>query len=225
MRGGRKLALACAGAFALVGAAVAYATIPDANGVIHGCILTKQQNVLKVIDTDRGQTCGTGNVSLNWNQKGPPGPQGQQGPQGPTGPQGPQGATGTGNAVGMTGNGGLLSNGTMQAASPTLNIPSGNGSPHKVLLTGQVMISCITNCSDINQASIGIEIKDDTTRVNPFAAYFASVSESNTVFPYSFIAEAGEGSHPYHLEIIAQGPNQVVVQGPTLNVVDLGPTS
>jgi hypothetical protein len=47
---------------------VAYGTIPDSNGAIHGCVLPSGQ--LRVIDTGAGQTCGTNETPLNWNQSG-----------------------------------------------------------------------------------------------------------------------------------------------------------
>src|SRR5215472_8610648 len=64
-----------------MGISVAYASIPDSNGVIHGCYVVKGGS-LRVIDTAKGQTCATGQHSLNWNQKGtqgPPGPAGVSG--------------------------------------------------------------------------------------------------------------------------------------------------
>lgn len=74
------VALAIAGAL-LVAGGIAYATIPDSNGVIHGCYQQKD-GTLRVIDTDKAQTCAKSEVSLNWNQTGPQGPQGLQGPSG-----------------------------------------------------------------------------------------------------------------------------------------------
>jgi hypothetical protein len=59
---------------------IAYASIPDSSGVIHGCYKTTGGG-LRVIDTDRGATCTTGEKSLNWNQTGP---QGATGPRGPS---------------------------------------------------------------------------------------------------------------------------------------------
>jgi hypothetical protein len=73
---------------ALLAAGAAYATIPDSNGVIHGCSANKDGS-LRVIDLDAGQSCGTKESPLDWNTKGPTGP---QGPIGPTGPQGPAGS-------------------------------------------------------------------------------------------------------------------------------------
>lgn len=74
----------------LVAGGIAYATIPDGNGVIHGCYKTNS-GTLRVIDSDQAQTCSNSETPLNWGQTGP---QGAQGPQGKQGPQGPQGPTG-----------------------------------------------------------------------------------------------------------------------------------
>jgi hypothetical protein len=104
--------LVAAGALLAAGG-VAYATIPDANGVIHGCY-AKSGGGLRVID-DGVINCAKSETSLNWNVRGvtgAQGPQGAEGPQGPTGPQGsqgtqgqqgPQGAQGQPGAQGPTG--------------------------------------------------------------------------------------------------------------------------
>jgi hypothetical protein len=70
---------------ACLAAGVAYASIPDSSGVIHGCYTNNQ--VLRVIDSAT-QTCAMNETALNWNQTGP------QGPAGPTGATGPAGADG-----------------------------------------------------------------------------------------------------------------------------------
>jgi hypothetical protein len=83
----------------LVGAGVAYATVPDSGGVIHGCY-TNKGGILSVVDPSAGQTCSSLQTPISWNQQGPkgdPGPQGSkgdQGPQGNSGPAGPQGPAG-----------------------------------------------------------------------------------------------------------------------------------
>jgi len=80
----------------VVAGGVAYATIPDAGGVIHGCY-HKNSGALRVIDTGGGGSCATGEISLDWNQtgvEGPTGPQGSTGPTGLTGAQGPAGVSG-----------------------------------------------------------------------------------------------------------------------------------
>lgn len=80
------VALAVAAGVLVVGG-IAYATIPDTGGVIHGCY-QKNQGALRVIDTDKGQACSSSETALNWSQTGPQGPQGAPGPQGPAGPSG-----------------------------------------------------------------------------------------------------------------------------------------
>lgn len=71
----RKLIItaAIAVAVAISGGAIAYASIPDSAGVIHGCYTVKG-GALRVIYTAKGQTCTTGQHGLNWNQKGLQGP-------------------------------------------------------------------------------------------------------------------------------------------------------
>ncbi len=82
---GKPVAVVAVAAMALlVVAGIAYATVPDASGIIHGCY-RKGMGRLRVIDTDRAQTCLKTEVPLNWNQAGPQGPQGSTGPQGPPG--------------------------------------------------------------------------------------------------------------------------------------------
>lgn len=48
---------------------VAYATIPDENGVIHGC-RNNATGRLRVIDS-ASQSCTQAETALNWNQRGP----------------------------------------------------------------------------------------------------------------------------------------------------------
>jgi hypothetical protein len=83
--------IAVVAAIALAGGTVAYASIPDTNGVIHGCYkkASPNQGTVRVIDTEKAQACSSNEKALDWNQTGPQGPQGLQGPQGQTGPPGP----------------------------------------------------------------------------------------------------------------------------------------
>ena len=76
--------LTIVGALLVVGG-IAYASIPDGSGTIHACY-QKNQGALRVIDTDKAQTCSSSETPLSWNQTGQ---QGQQGPPGPPGPTGP----------------------------------------------------------------------------------------------------------------------------------------
>jgi hypothetical protein len=73
---------------------LAWASIPDANGVIHGCYKDVSGD-LRVVDSATS-SCKNNETSLVWNQAGTPGPQGPAGPQGPQGPEGPQGPLGPG---------------------------------------------------------------------------------------------------------------------------------
>jgi hypothetical protein len=61
---------------------VAYATIPDSSGVIHGCYLDKI-GTLCVIDPSTGAHCSTTvEMPISWNQSGPQGLKGDSGPPG-----------------------------------------------------------------------------------------------------------------------------------------------
>jgi hypothetical protein len=78
----RKTLVLVAALVAVVGAAVAAtAAIPDSNGVIHACRNTKT-GALRVIDSERGQTCSKDEAALAWNQTGPQGPAGPAGVSG-----------------------------------------------------------------------------------------------------------------------------------------------
>jgi hypothetical protein len=86
-------------------AGVAYATIPDAQGVIHACY-DKQSGQVRIVDTAPNtlpKGCGAKETAIGWNQTGPQGPAGPAGPQGPQGPQGAAGAPGPTPALFSTG--------------------------------------------------------------------------------------------------------------------------
>jgi hypothetical protein len=102
MRFSRNVALRVLAAMVVVGvvAGVAYAQIPDANGLIHGCY-GKSGGALRVVD--EGQSCKSGEWSLSWNQKGQTGATGPAGAQGPAGPAGAQGPAGPAGATGPAG--------------------------------------------------------------------------------------------------------------------------
>jgi hypothetical protein len=76
----------------LVGARLAVATIPDANGTVHGC-MKKSSGQVYLIDPGAGQTCGK-DTPLDWNETGATGLQGVDGPKGYTGFQGTAGSSG-----------------------------------------------------------------------------------------------------------------------------------
>src|ERR671934_1247794 len=104
-RAGRLL-LVCAGILAVAGG-VAYATIPDSNGVISGCY-SKTSGSLRVIDSST-QSCASTENPISWNHTGPTGPagparpQGAKGHTGAPGPRGAEGGTGPAGAPGAAG--------------------------------------------------------------------------------------------------------------------------
>jgi len=66
----RHIIVAILGAVALtVGGSVAWATIPDSNGVIHGCY-KKKGGALRVVN---GTTCKAKEKPISWNSAGPGG--------------------------------------------------------------------------------------------------------------------------------------------------------
>jgi hypothetical protein len=84
---------------------IAYATIPDAGGVIHGCY-TKPNSpgtpgALRVID--EGQHCLASEAAISWSHQGPAGAAGAIGPAGPAGPKGDKGDPGPAGAKGDPG--------------------------------------------------------------------------------------------------------------------------
>jgi hypothetical protein len=58
---------------------VAFATIPDSQGTIHGCYL-KANGSLRVAES--ASDCRSSELPIQWNQTGPTGPTGLQGPPG-----------------------------------------------------------------------------------------------------------------------------------------------
>jgi hypothetical protein len=61
-----KLSLALAAALSLAAAAsIAWATIPDANGVFHACVNTNS-GILRLIDNEQGETCNPNESAVSW---------------------------------------------------------------------------------------------------------------------------------------------------------------
>src|SRR3954451_7233622 len=84
---------------------VAYATIPDASGVIHACY-NPSQGQLRVIDTAKHESCTNHEKALSWSKRGPTGANGTDGARGPTGAAGTNGARGPTGAAGTNGTNG-----------------------------------------------------------------------------------------------------------------------
>lgn len=75
----RAAALFVAIVAVVIGGSYAYASIPDAGGVIHSCF---DKNSLRVIDPSTGAACKNSETGLDWNQTGTQGPAGQDGTDG-----------------------------------------------------------------------------------------------------------------------------------------------
>jgi hypothetical protein len=113
LRAGGKVLVALAIGGALFGVARAVqASIPDSNGVIHGCYYTPPGKVnkagmrtgaLRVVDSGKGQQCAPDETALSWNHTGPSGARGPTGTKGTTGSRGPSGAKGTTGPTGAHG--------------------------------------------------------------------------------------------------------------------------
>ncbi|MGO9153032.1 MAG: carbohydrate-binding protein [Acidimicrobiales bacterium] len=58
-----------ASGLAVVTGALAFASIPDANGVFHGCVRTAT-GAIRIIDTGQNQTCRAGETAVSWNKAG-----------------------------------------------------------------------------------------------------------------------------------------------------------
>jgi hypothetical protein len=90
-RHARRVLVLSFGLIALA-AGIAYSTIPDSAGVIHGCYRNNGQ--LRVIDPSNGGACKNNETGLDWSQTGPQGPPGQDGTDGTNGTNGTNGVSG-----------------------------------------------------------------------------------------------------------------------------------
>jgi len=91
-RGKRLVVVGALFAVACMAVSIAYAAIPDASNVIHGCV-SKEGGGLRAIDTGKAQTCRHNELSVDWNQAGPKGLDGAPGKDGAAGPAGPAGSS------------------------------------------------------------------------------------------------------------------------------------
>jgi hypothetical protein len=87
----KTLIIGTVAAFMLTVGAIAYASIPDANGVFYGCVKADGTLIVKDDGGTGDITCGAQATKITWNRTGPQGP---AGPQGATGLQGPAGTNG-----------------------------------------------------------------------------------------------------------------------------------
>ncbi|HEY5987260.1 MAG TPA: hypothetical protein VIV12_12935 [Streptosporangiaceae bacterium] len=122
----RTITVALAALLLLVVGAVAYASIPGPDGVIHACYKTSNPAQGALIAIDSAASCPSGYTALNWNQTGPQGPAGPQGPQGPAGVNGVSGLEIVTHGVQVAG-GGQLTDVTVQCPTGKVAIAGGFG--------------------------------------------------------------------------------------------------
>jgi hypothetical protein len=83
---------------------VAWATIPNAAGVINGCYRTSlddEKGQLRLVDDP--SSCRSNETAIHWNREGAPGAAGLSGAQGPPGDKGDSGAAGANGSDGTDG--------------------------------------------------------------------------------------------------------------------------
>ena len=193
---GKPVGVAAAVAVALLAAAgVAYATIPDGDGVIHGCY-SRSGGSLRVIDASV-TNCSKSETSLDWNaqgeqglqgpqgEAGAPGPAGAQGPAGPPGPAGPQGPSG-------------LSHGYLATAS---SVPVAQFPVYSTVAllssvpAGKYMISAQVNLGDpAGDADDGCRLSVNGSPLAGTDTRFATTDEEATATLVSAATLSGGGS-------------------------------
>ena len=108
-RGSVLIGVVVAALAAMLVGGIAWATIPGADGVIHGCYKAKNGQ-LRLVDlssqgkhTGHHSDCRPSELSIDWNQQGPPGIQGPPGPPGQKGDKGDPGIQGPPGPSGLSG--------------------------------------------------------------------------------------------------------------------------
>src|SRR5581483_11650021 len=197
-RSGRLLVLGVVIGAALA-SGVAFATIPDGSGLIHGCI-SGTTGVLRVIDTAKVKKCAPREISVSWNATGPrgaTGPKGLTGAKGDAGTRGPQGATGSTGATGVSGPSGP-SGPTGPAGTGGSVIFRARGGSMTIPIDGQAHDYTLLDKTSWTQAADGIDMVYGqghvTEPLSPEYAPGAFCSPEVFVEVLSF-----NGSHPFSI--------------------------
>jgi len=167
----------------------AFASIPDQNQVFHACVQSGTlpipgQGSIRLIDTNKGQSCTRYETPISWNANGTAGPSGPAGPTGATGASGasgPTGPTGLTGEIGLSGPTGAM--GASGASGPTG--PTG--------LTGETGLSGPTGPSGTGLAQYG-------TVYNLFPEVIAL--EADVVFDSNGVLSAGITHAPGTAQIV-----------------------
>ena len=145
-------------AIVVIAAGVAYAAIPDNNGVIHACML-KSTGTIRLIDTSLGSNnlrghCTTLETQVSWSQQGPKGDTGLQGAPGAKGDPGAVSSLDSLNGipcsrVGLSGLTGVFSDVLVASVNWTF----------------QMQVACVT--ADVNEPNNTRVTEADITVVGP----------------------------------------------------------
>lgn len=139
-----KIFLAVVAALLATGRGLAWASIPDSGGTIHGCYDAK--GALRVIDTST-TSCKNNETGHTWSQTGP---RGATGPEGPAGPPGVTGVFTDETIVTMDCSTAYPAGETLHGTSdcPTGELVVGGGASVDDLTTGQPIPQLVLVASD-----------------------------------------------------------------------------
>ncbi|HVX57006.1 MAG TPA: hypothetical protein VHA37_04695, partial [Candidatus Saccharimonadales bacterium] len=221
----------------------AFASIPDQNQVFHACVTRSIISLpwagnLRLIDTDRGQTCGRTETPITWSANGIAGPTGPQGPAGPAGadgavgPQGPVGPSGSTGPVGPSGpvgpqgqvglTGPIGPQGPQGSAGPSG--PTGPIGPQGPAGYGLAQYAYIYNSSAINVAAGGTFTFDKDTPITSGITHVSGTADITFgvagTYKVSFVVAAGTLVPPQQVGLAING----VLQTQT-NYMSAGQTS
>lgn len=157
----------------LATAGIAYATIPDSNGVYTACML-KDTGTIRLIDPSiTGTTllnhCTQSEQQITFNAKGQPGPAGPAGPAGPQGPAGLAGKDGAPGPAGPPGPAGAAGSAGANGVSPTV-AQLGPGDTHCGGLGGASITDANGNVAYVCNGTAGA----NGTNGSPFSGTFQS---------------------------------------------------
>lgn len=209
------------GAVVLVLGIIAFASIPDSNGVVHGCY-KKSGGTLRVIDDATSQCDPRAEIPLIWNQTGPQGPQGPAGPQGPqglqglTGPQGPAGPEGPEGPQGPTGPQGPVGPGGAKAMA----FVNGDGTMIRCFngVTGASSGGCgFTASRNPGSGAYNIDFGPSIDLLSDF--YVCSVQNSASTPPVSCQLFSVDSNFPSDLNFQTKLPDGTTTDRPTMIVV------
>ncbi len=117
----------CLIALPVASASTTKTAVPTDSEIIHACFVPQSGTLYRIKATDPAETCKSPeHVAIQWNLKGPAGPQGIEGLAGPAGAAGPQGSTGPMGPAGPQGQQG-------PAGSAGVKGPLGPGGPNGVV--------------------------------------------------------------------------------------------